>query len=828
VKTTEGRVARNTFAMLHNRDKTRSAGAVVFALREAKMPNRRSSPEGVLEKAGSSESAEKESPLEPEGVPDVSVPVEDPGPNPVLDDPSLYVNREISWLAFNQRVLDEAGSVRWPLLERLKFLAIFSSNLDEFFMIRVSGLHEQLEAAVAETSPDGLSPREQLDRIAGILRAQLQIAADLLANDLAPALAAQGIHIRDWESLEPERKRLGRQYFRKSVFPVLTPLGVDPGHPFPFLSNLSLSLAVETRDPETEERKFARVKVPESLPRFVPVSCFDGDGTGGHAGPHDGKAHEARFHDHKGHDGKMHDGKGQNYVPLEQVIAAHLEDLFPGMEILGCYPFRVTRDMDMAILEEEAHDLLSIVNREIRQRRFGACVRLEVSCGIPDRIRHLLLEKLEIDEEDVYESPVPLGMGALMSIATLNRPDLRDPPFLPRVPPELAEGEDPFAAIRDHDLLLHHPYDSFTPVLDFLRRAANDPQVLAIKMTLYRAGSTADAVRALVHAAENGKQVAVSIEIKARFDEENNIAWARTLERAGAHVFFGQAVSKTHAKVVLVVRQEAGGLQRYVHIATGNYNASTARLYTDIGLFTADPQIGEDVSELFNSLSGFSKKGRYRKIAVAPMGLANAILAKIDEQAKGARSGRPARIFAKLNSLVDVRVIQALYRASCAGVSIDLCVRGICCLRPGVPGVSENIRVFSIVGRFLEHERVFAFGSPGEEEIYLSSADWMPRNLYRRVEVMFPVESRSLRDRIREEVIEPALGDNVHAYQMKEDGSYARRQPADGAPARSAQLEVLERTARPAPHGSNGRRARKTNPRLGSAPGVNGTSRPHP
>ena len=761
-----------------------------------------------------------------EGGPELA-PVEDSGPNRVLDNPSLYVNREISWLAFNQRVLEEAQSPRWPLLERLKFLAIFSSNLDEFFMIRVSGLHEQLEAAVVETSPDGLSPREQLDRIAGILRGQLSTAADLLTKDLAPALAARGIHIRDWESLDPERKRQGRHYFRKSVFPVLTPLGVDPGHPFPFLSNLSLSLAVETRDPETEERKFARVKVPESLPRFVPLSCFDGDGHVSHAGHSDSKIHDAKTPagkiDGKGHDGRLHD-----YVPLEQLIAAHLEDLFPGMEILGCYPFRVTRDMDMAILEEEAHDLLSIVNREIRQRRFGACVRLEVSCGIPDRIRHLLLDKLEIDEEDVYESPVPLGMGALMSIATLNRPDLRDPPFLPRVPPELAEDEDPFAAIRAHDLLLHHPYDSFAPVLDFLRRAADDPQVLAIKMTLYRAGSTADAVRALVHAAENGKQVAVSIEIKARFDEENNIAWARALERAGAHVFFGQAVSKTHAKVVLVVRQESGGLQRYVHIATGNYNASTARLYTDIGLLTADPQIGEDISELFNSLSGFSKKGRYRKIAVAPIGLADAILAKIDEQVKRARAGRPARIFAKLNSLVDVRVIQALYRASCAGVSIDLCVRGICCLRPGVAGVSENIRVFSIVGRFLEHERVFAFGVPGEEEIYLSSADWMPRNLYRRVEVLFPIESKSLRERIRQEVIEPALGDNVHAYQMREDGSYTRRRPADGTTPRSAQLEVLEHVARPSPlAAATARRPRKNSPRAGSVPGVNGTSRSH-
>jgi polyphosphate kinase len=703
-----------------------------------------------------------------------------------LDDPSLYVNREISWLAFNHRVLEEALSARWPLLERLKFLAIFTSNLDEFFMIRVSGLHEQLEAAVVETSPDGLSAREQLEAIARTLRGQLQRAAELLANDLLPALAAHGIHLRDWDGLDAERKRLGRQYFRKSVFPVLTPLGVDPGHPFPFLSNLSLSLAVETRDPETHEKRFARVKVPESLPRFVPLSCFDPEGAG------------------------HHDDKTQEFLPLEQLIAAHLEDLFPGMEILGCHPFRVTRDMDIAILEEEAHDLLSIVDREIRQRRFGACVRLEVGMSIPDRIRHLLLDKLEIDEEDVYESPGPLGLGGLMSLASLNRPELRDAPFQPHVALELGDGEDPFAAIRAGDMLLHHPYESFAPVLNFLRRAADDPHVLAIKMTLYRAGSTADAVRALVHAAENGKQVAVSIEIKARFDEENNIAWARALERAGAHVFFGQAASKTHAKVVLVVRQESDGLQRYVHISTGNYNAGTARLYSDIGLFTADPQIGEDVSDLFNSLSGFSKKGRYRKIAVAPIGLADAILAKIDEQARRASAGRPARIFAKLNSLVDLSVIQALYRASCAGVAIDLCVRGICCLRPGVAGVSENIRVFSIVGRFLEHERVFAFGAGADEEIYLSSADWMPRNLYRRVEVLFPIEAKALRARIHDEVIEPALRDNVHAYQMDADGVYTRRQPdpAD-APARSAQPEVLARVGRPSLHAVDGRRPRR-------------------
>jgi len=692
-----------------------------------------------------------------------------------LEDSSLYVNREISWLAFNERVLNEAMSTRWPLLERLKFLSIYSSNLDEFFMIRVSGLHEQLEAALVETNPDRLSPREQLGRIGQILRGQLDVASRLLSEDLLPALGARGVRIRDWESLDDDTRRLGRRYFRRSVFPVLTPLAVDPGHPFPFLSNLSLSLAVEARDPDTGELKFARVKVPESLPRFIRLTVLAAEGGDGSplvgAGPHD-------------------------FLPLEQLIAANLDDLFPGMDLLGCYPFRVTRDMDMAILEDEARDLLSIVDREIRRRRFGACVRLEVSLGIPDRIRRLLAQKLEIDEEDVYESSGPLGLRALMAIALLDIPELRDPPFAPRVPAELLDEDDLFAVVRSRDVLLHHPYDSFSPVLDFLRRAADDPQVLAVKMTLYRAGSTADAVRALIRAAENGKQVAVSIEIKARFDEENNIAWARALERAGAHVFFGQAASKTHAKVVLVVRQESDVLRRYVHLSTGNYNAATARIYTDLGLLTADPLIGDDVSELFNSLSGFSKKARYRKLAVAPVGLAEALQRRIDEQARRARAGQRAYIFAKLNALVDVRVIQALYRASMAGVPIELCVRGVCCLRPGVPGVSETIRVFSIVGRFLEHERVFLFGPPGEEELLLSSADWMPRNLYRRVEVLFPVEAKALREQIRQEVIEPALADNAFAYDMDADGAYVRRVPPEGEPPRSAQGEVFDRVVR--------------------------------
>jgi polyphosphate kinase len=719
-----------------------------------------------------------------------------------LADPALYFNRELSWLAFNERVLDQARATHWPLLERVKFLSIYFSNLDEFFMIRVSGLHEQLDAALPVTTSDGLSPREQLTRIGHIVRAQEEAAAKLFSEDLVPGLAAQGLHICDWKSLDADQRRAARQYFRRSVFPVLTPLAVDPGHPFPFLSNLSLSLAVEARDPETKDRRFARVKVPESLPRFVPVSTFEaapqGDGVSASA-----PASQSAF------------------LPLEQLIAANLDDLFPGMEILGCYPFRVTRDMDIDILEDEAHDLLSIVDREVRQRRFGACVRLEVDVGIPERIRRLLVEKLELGEEDVYASPVPLGLATLMSLATLARPELRDAPFASRVPEELAEASDVFAVIRQKDRLLHHPYDSFTVVQDFVRRAAADPHVLAIKMTLYRTGTNSEIVRALVQAAENGKQVAVSIEIKARFDEANNIAWARTLERAGAHVFFGHAASKTHAKVTLVVRQETDGVRRYVHLSTGNYNAGTSRIYTDIGLLSANQELGDDVSELFNSLSGFSKKSRYRKLAVAPTGMIEALLARIEEQAARAQSGGTGYIFAKMNALVDVRVIQALYRASAAGVKIDLLVRGVCCLRPGVPGVSENIRVFSIVGRFLEHERVFLFGLPGEEQMYLSSADWMPRNLHRRVEVMFPVEAAALREQIRREVIEPAFVDTAYAYDMMADGTYARRVPRDGEPARAAQAEVLERTlGRPADE------ARAVAPAAAAAPPAAPAARP--
>jgi polyphosphate kinase len=684
---------------------------------------------------------------------------------PAPEEPALYLNRELSWLAFNQRVLEEAEDPRWPLLERLKFLAIAFSNLDEFFMIRVAGLHDQLEQAEAERSPDGLTPRQQLARIREVVRKLLKSATELLEKQLLPSLAEHDIRIRDWKSLGKSRQERAKAYFRESVFPVLTPLAVDPGHPFPFISNLSLSLAVEAADPDSGERRFARVKVPEILPRFVPLERFSDE-------PDEARAGE--------------------FLPLETLISANLDQLFPGMEIVGCHPFRITRDMDLEIMQEEAHDLLVTIDREIRRRKFGAVVRLEVHPDTPQRIREFLLSKLEIEEDDLYEEPGILGAAALMSVAMLPRADLHDTPFVQNLNHALADAEDPFAVIRQGDLLLHHPYDSFQPVLQFLRRAADDSQVLAIKMTLYRTGSNSEIVKALIAAAENGKQVAVAIELKARFDEQNNIVWARQLERAGVHVFYGSVGLKTHAKVILVVRREGDQIRRYVHLSTGNYNVSTSRLYTDLGMFSADQVLGEDVSEVFNALSGFAKVAQYRKLAVAPVTLAPTILAKIGEQTEAAQQGKPARIYAKMNALVDLPVIDALYAASQAGVQVDLCVRGICCLRPGLPGVSDDIRVFSVVGRFLEHCRVFAFGSGDEEQLYLSSADWMPRNLYRRVELMFPVGDPALRARIHREVIEPSLTDNSRAQDLSADGTYLRRRPAPGEPVRDAQLAVLE------------------------------------
>jgi polyphosphate kinase len=679
-----------------------------------------------------------------------------------LDDPALYVNRELSWLAFNERVLEQASDPSWPLLERVKFLAIFAANLDEFFMIRVSGLHDQRAAELATRAP----VLEELAKIR-VAVSELSERAQSLFVELCAALEEKGIRLKHYAALSERARRWAREYFRKQVFPVLTPLAVDPLHPFPFVSNLSLSLAVEAEDPETRERGVARVKVPESLERLLHVPS-ETKPEGDAPAPLD-------------------------ILLLEELVAANLADLFPGMNIVGCWAFRVTRDMDLEILEEEAADLLSLVDREVRRRRFGEAVRLEIVADAPERIRRLLLENLELDPTDVYETRGLLGLSSLFALAKLPVPSLHDPPLHQLVPS--GWGGDPFARIASGELLLHHPYESFTPVLDLLRAAAHDPNVLAIKMTLYRAGSDAEAVKALIRAAEHGKQVAVSVELKARFDEENNIGWARALERAGAHVFYGASGLKTHAKALLVVRREADGLRRYVHLSTGNYNASTARVYTDLGFFTTDELIGEDVTELFNALSGFSRDVSYRKLAVAPRTLRPTLVAKIRRQAEHARRGEPARIFAKLNALVDAEVIRELYEASRAGVPIELLVRGICCLRPGVPGVSENIRVCSLLGRFLEHERVYVFGTGEAEEFFLASADWMPRNLDRRVEVLFPIASPALCDRIRHEVLEPFELDDCRVYTMDRDGKYVRRKPPAGAAPVDGQVEAQARVA---------------------------------
>ena len=685
-----------------------------------------------------------------------------PAPDDAFRDRSLYFNREISWLAFNRRVLEEALDPAWPLLERVKFLAIFQSNLDEFFMIRVSGLQDQLEASVAERSSDGLSAPEQLRSIGEIVRRDVGAAQAALTEDVLPALARAGVRVFRWPDLDSERRKELTHYFENVVFPVLTPLAFDPAHPFPFVSNLSLSLAVELTDRDVPRTFFARVKVPPSLPRLVPAGTAEG---------------------------------GFDFVLLEDLVEAHLSQLFPGMKIRNAASFRVTRDADMDVREDEAGDLLRTVAETVRRRRFGAAVRLEVERRCPEPVRELLRRQLGLDADDVYEVDGPLAMSDFSSLLKLERPDLKDAPLVPGSRSVFEPGG-AFEAIRKADVLLHHPYDSFEPVLQFLDEAAADRDVVAIKMTLYRTGTDSPVVAALARAAENGKQVAVLVELQARFDEEKNIQWARSLEQAGVHVAYGVEGLKTHAKIALVVRREGGSMRRYVHVATGNYNRGTAQVYTDLGLFTARPDFGYDASELFNSLTGFSKKTRYKRLSVAPISLHEKILALIDAEAAKAREGRPASIIAKMNSLVDADVIRALYRASAAGVPITLAVRGVCCLRPGIPGVSQNIRVSSIVGRFLEHSRAFSFGAGAEEEIYISSADWMPRNFYRRVELMAPVSDDRAREKIRQEVFEPLIRDNVRARDLDREGNYRRRAPRTGEPPYDAQQSLLDRLMR--------------------------------
>jgi polyphosphate kinase len=676
-------------------------------------------------------------------------------------DTSLYINRELSWLEFNQRVLEEARDQRHPLLERVKFLSIVSSNLDEFFMIRVAVIKEQVAAEVAEYSPDGRTPLQQLKAIHERVSRMLGEMSACFWEDLHPKLRAAGIHLlRPNELSEGDRQKL-HDLFAREIFPVLTPLAFDPGHPFPYISNLSLSLAVVVVSPTGEER-FARVKVPAVLPRLVEIPNGD---------PH---------------------GHSFRYVWLEDVIAQNLGMLFPGMTVKESYVFRLTRNADIEIQEDEAADLIRSVEESIRLRRFGSVVRVGVESTMPSRIRDILVENLEVTQDDVYQIAPPLGLSDLMALLKVPRPDLKDPPYYPPSVVSEDEGEDIFSQIRRGDIILHHPYDSFLPVVQFIRAAVADPNVLAIKQTLYRIGKESPLIPLFIEAAENGKQVAVLVELKARFDEENNIGWAKQLERAGVHVVYGLVGLKTHAKLALVVRKEQDGLHRYVHLGTGNYNPVTARIYTDLSYFTCREDITEDASEVFNYLTGYSKRDGFKKLAVAPVNLRESLAKMLEREINHARQGKPARVILKMNSLTDVTIMEKLYEASKSGVTVDLIVRGICCLRPGVKGVSENIRVISIVGRFLEHSRVFYFTNDGAPELYLSSADLMARNLDRRVELMFPIEDATIAATIKGQVLDSALQDNQHARILHADGRYHPVSPAAGEPTLNSQQHNLQ------------------------------------
>jgi len=681
-----------------------------------------------------------------------------------LDSPLLYVNRELALLEFQKRVLEEARDPRVPLLERAKFLSIVDSNLDEFYMIRVAGLKQQVAAGVQESGPDGMSPADQLD---AVRKTAVAIAADarrVWLEEVRPALAAERIFVLDHDALEIESRMKLRAYFEESVFPVLTPLAVDLSRPFPHISNLSLNLAVQVRDASGQEH-FARVKVPQTLPQLVHVPRSDGTSS-------------------------------WTFVPLEQVVAANLDALFPGMEIVEVHPFRVTRNADLVIQEIEADDLLETIEEGVRQRQFGFVTRLMVEATMPPRILDELLINLEADRADVMRVEGPLALAHLAALLSADRPDLKEPTLLAQAPRALeGKNTDIFAAIRRRDILLHHPFDSFAPVVQFIEAASADPDVLAIKMTLYRAGRNAPVVKALLDAREEGKQVAVLVELKARFDEERNIEWARALESEGVHVVYGLLGLKTHSKIALVVRREGDRIRRYTHLSTGNYNAVTAQAYTDLGLLTCDEAIGADATDLFNYLTGYSAKTDYRRLSVAPINLRERIAGLIEREIEHQRAGRPGHLILKMNALTDRRIIRQLYRASQAGVKVDLIVRGICGLRPGIEGVSDTIRVVSIVGRFLEHSRIFWFRNGGDEEVFLGSADLMPRNLNGRVEVLFPIGDPRLVNVLREEIVAAYLADNVKARAMNADGGYTRLVAEDGAPRIDAQSWLLKTRA---------------------------------
>ncbi len=704
-----------------------------------------------------------------------------------LNDPQYYLNRELSWLEFNNRVLHEACDPRTPLLERLKFLAIFSSNLDEFFMVRIAALKQQVEAKVSLLTPDGRTPQQQLDDIRSTLVPQITKQHQHFDQTLQPLLANHGIHILDYINLSQKQRTYLDNYYEDQIFPVLTPLAVDPSHPFPYISNLSLNLAVVVKNPDTEEEFFARVKVPSVLPRFLPLP------------PELGIQENEQPINWTG-------------VPLEQAIAHNLESLFPGMNIQEYHPFRITRDADLALEEDEADDLLLAIEQELRKRRMGGTpVRLEIQPQTPETIRSRLLQDLELTESDVYEVEGLLGLRDLMYFLSLPLPELKDPPRQsvvhsrlqrlkePSLSPDaldVEEGKDFFAVIREKDLLVHHPYQSFSAtVVRFITHAAHDPNVLAIKMTLYRTSGDSPIVNALIAAAENGKQVSVLVELKARFDEENNIYWARRLERVGVHVVYGLVGLKTHSKIVLVVRREKDRMRRYVHIGTGNYNPKTARLYTDLGLFSCREELGADITDVFNFLTGYSLQKSYRELLVAPVNMRDRFLSLIHREMENVQNGFSGRIVAKMNSLVDPQIITTLYEASRAGVQIDLIIRGICCLRPGLKDISENIRVISIIGRFLEHSRIFYFYNNEQEEIYIGSADWMRRNLDRRVEVITLVKDPDIAKDLQE-IMGIMLADNRQAWDLQPDGSYVQRQPREDSPETNSQKTLMNMALR--------------------------------
>jgi polyphosphate kinase len=687
------------------------------------------------------------------------LPANTPGTNN-LASPPLYLNRELSLLEFQRRVLEEAFDENNPLLERLKFLAIFGSNMDEFFMVRVSGIQKQVEAHIPDVSADGLTPPEVLASIRKLSTELYHEALKCLHRKILPRLDKAGIHIQDYSKLSKPQKERVDDYFQEVIYPVLTPLALDPGHPFPHISNLSLNFAIVIRDHKGRE-KFARLKIPDTLPRLLPIKRSSGSVRKDGTIPHH-----------------------HYFVWLEQVVAANLTSLFPGMEVLAVYPFRIIRDADIEIQELEADDLLETMQQGIRKRKFGSVVQVAIYENMPEGIRDLLVDNLEIYHADLLTLSSPLGMSSLWQLYNqVERHDLKAPAYKPKVPRSLknsAQGSEIFDAIRDGNILLHHPYDSFTPVIDFLNAAARDPQVLAIKQTLYRVGQNSPVVEALLEASERGKQVAVLLELKARFDEESNIGWARMLEQAGVHVVYGMLGLKTHSKIAMAVRQEGEGIRRYIHLATGNYNANTSRIYEDFGMFTCDESIGADTSDLFNYLTGYSTKQDYRKLLVAPFNLRQRLEGLIRREIGHAAAGRKARLIFKVNSVVDPGIIHTLYEASQAGVKIDLLVRGMCCLRPGVKGISENITVTSIVGQYLEHSRLFYFLNGGQDEIYLGSADLMQRNLDHRVEVVFPLEKQEHVRYLRDQVLETYLRDNLRARLMQPNGEYKRRKPGSG------------------------------------------------